>query len=161
MAALCRKLKIRHQRSKKNHKESEVWWDPRPKKRKDRISEAIKESVNNLFLSPDINREVPDKRAAVKIKDGTKKVIVQRHYMTMFDTYSVYGKVYPENHIEFTAFTKLRPKQVKRVSETKRRTCLCHQCCNIALKLDAVKSFCRKECPLMIANVLQSKDLID
>lgn len=158
---LQRKLKIRHRRSSKAHSQQteSKWWAPRQKRRKDQISNEIKESVQNFFLAPDISREVPDKRAAIKIQDGAKKRLVQRHYMTltMKDAFDIYRNLYPENKIGFTKFTILRPQQVKKVSETNRKTCLCPLCCNIALKIEAVKSYCRKECPSQFAKSVKTK----
>jgi len=100
---LQRKLKIRHRRSSKAHSQQteSKWWAPRQKRRKDQISNEIKESVQNFFLAPDISREVPDKRAAIKIQDGAKKRLVQHHYMTltMKDAFDIYRNLYPENKI--------------------------------------------------------------
>ena len=37
------------------------------------------ERVKEFYLSPNISREVPDKREAIKVKDKDKVLIVQRH----------------------------------------------------------------------------------
>lgn len=77
--------------------------------------------------------------------------------LTMKDAFDIYRNLYPENKIGFTKFTILRPQQVKKVSETNRKTCLCPLCCNIALKIEAVKSYCRKECPSQFAESVKTK----
>ena len=41
----------------------------------------------------------------------------------------------------FTSFKKLKPQNVRRISETNRKSCLCKACCNVALKVEALKSF--------------------
>ena len=48
---------------------------------------------------------------------------------------------YPNTKIGLTAFKKLRPVNVKIVSETSRRTYLCTTCCCLALKLEALNKF--------------------
>ncbi|CAH1233108.1 Hypp590 [Branchiostoma lanceolatum] len=120
--ALRTKLKVRKM---KLDKEARQWWRPKlRKKRKDRIPELLKQKVKEFYLSPQISREVPDKRAAVKIKEGSKVILLQRQNMTMTidDAYTLYNKMYPEDKIGLTSFNKLRPLQVKKVSETSRRT---------------------------------------
>lgn len=141
--ALCSRLKLKQRKLSK--KESVKWWQPNArKKRQDGLSNQTKQRVQEFYLSPDVSREVPDKRAAIKVKENNKVRIVQRHNMTMTlaDAHSVYQKLYPDDRIGLTSFTKLRPLQVKKVSETSRRTCLCQACCNAALKAEALKKFC-------------------
>ena len=56
------------------------------------------------------------------------------------DTVEKRGK-YPEDKIGKTSFKKLEPQNVRKVSETSRRTCLCTACSNVALKAKAIKAF--------------------
>lgn len=46
-------------------------------------TEEVKEQEKEFYLSPNISREVPDKREAIKVNDKDKVLIVQRHYMSM------------------------------------------------------------------------------
>ena len=146
--SLQKKLDLRKEKPKKVQ-ETE-WWKPKTRKpRKDRVPDQVKERIKEFFLSPAVSREVPDKRAAIKIKDKkTSKVrVVQRHYMSMSiqDAHTVYKQLHPEDKIGLTSFSRLRPIQVKTVTKTNRRTCLCQQCCNAALKLEALKKFANAE----------------
>ena len=86
--------------------------------------------------------------------------VVQRHNMsmTMGDAFVLYKKMYPADKIGQTAFPKLRPVQVRKVSETSRRTCLCQICCNATLKSEALKTFASKVKPE--ESVLTSKQEI-
>ena len=112
--------------------------EDKPKQRKDIVPDQFKERIQEFFLSPVVSREVPDKREAIKIKDKktSKVMVVQRHCMSMSiqDAHTVYKELHPEYKIGLISFSKLRPIQVKTVTETNRRTCLCQQCCNAALK---------------------------
>ena len=133
-AALHSKLNLR---KVKKQKQKNQWWQPKTRKqRKDSIPETVKQRVRDFYLSSEISREVPDKRAAIKVKEGGQVQLVERHNMCMIlgDAYHLYKKMYPEDKIGLTAFSKLRPLQVMKVSETSRRTCLCQICCNPALK---------------------------
>ncbi|KAI8487953.1 hypothetical protein Bbelb_344010 [Branchiostoma belcheri] len=155
--ALRKKLLIRKTKMKQQDKQ---WWRPKVRKqRKDIIPEQVKQKVREFYLSPEISREVPDKRAAVKIKEGSKVTLVQRHTMTMTleEAFGIFKKMYPEDKLALTSFSKLRPLQVKKASETSRRTCLCQVCCNPALKTEALKAFIVKECPEHRPIVLPSK----
>lgn len=110
--ALLAKLKLR--KGTQPNKIRRKWWEPKSRiPRKDRIQDSVKQRVKNFYLSSEISREVPDKRAAIKIKDGTKVRMVQRHNMamTLGDAFVVYKKMYPDDKIGLTAFSKLRPRQ--------------------------------------------------
>ena len=134
-------LKHLKMRKEKVQRKNLPWWATSREKRKDCIPEIVKEQVKYFYLSAAISREVPDKKAALKVREGTGFSTVQRHnmVMTLEDAFDIFKRTYPETKIGFTAFRKLRPIQVIRVLETNRRTCLCQPCCNAALKTDGLK----------------------
>ena len=113
----------------------------RNKRRKDRITEEIKQKVHEFFLSAEISRENPGKRYVMEV-DGCK---VQRHTMTLTlrDAFAAFKDKYPEEKLGFTSFSKAKPIQVCKVSETSRRTCLCMTCCNAALKAEALQKIAK------------------
>jgi len=127
-------LKTREQRSTS-------WWEKRQRKRRsDALANNIKDSVGSFFLSPEISREVQNKRETMKVKHEGQKLILQKHVMTMTleEAYKEYKSRNPANKIGLTSFSKLKPVNVKKVSETSRRSCLCQKCCNVALKIEAL-----------------------
>ena len=58
--------------------------------------------------------------------------------------YSRYRAKYPNEKIGLTTFRRVKPIQVRQITETNRRSCLCQKCCNVALKADALKKFARQ-----------------
>lgn len=130
--------------SKNKKTQNTSWWKQKPRKRrKDRISEAIKTRVSEFYLSQEVSREVPNKKDVLCVKQGTCKTYIQKHVMTMTsaDAYHTYRTKYPDDKIGLSTFKKLKPLHVRRVSETNRKSCLCQICCNIALKSGALKTF--------------------
>ena len=97
----------------------------------------------NFYLSPEVSREVPNKKEVILVKENNQKEYVQKHVMiaTSADAFSQYKSEYPEDKIGFTSFKKLKPKNARRISETNRKSCLCKACCNVALKVEALKAF--------------------
>ena len=121
-----------------------MWWESElRKRRKDRLSPEVKEAVADFYHQPEISREVPGKAAVVVTKEKGKTVALTKHLMsmTMEEAYKRFKEIKPEIKIGLTSFKKLKPFNVKKVSELSRRTCLCTTCCNLALKLDALKRF--------------------
>lgn len=115
------------------------WWKKKQRKTScDVISENVKESVKEFFLSAEISREVPSKHEVVRIKTQTgQKETLQKHVMTITleEAHKLYKTRNPSHKIDLTSFSKLKPVNVKKVSKTSRRSCLCQICCNIALKV--------------------------
>lgn len=139
-------LGIRRKRMAKIELQStnDQWWMPhRRKLRKDRVSDEVRNSISNFFLSAEVSREVPCKREVIKVKEGDTTVVTQKHLMilTYREAYDLYQSQHPHATVGFTTFRKFKPKQVRRVSETSLRTCLCQQCCNVALKVEALRKF--------------------
>lgn len=58
----------------------------------------------------------------------------------------------PVLKLGLTSFTKLKPENVNKVSETSRRSCLYQKCCNVALKVEALTN---------IKKVLKEKEHFD
>ena len=58
--------------------------------------------------------------------------------MTLEEAHKLYKTRNPSHKIGLTSFSKLKPVNVKKVSETSRRYCLCQICCNIALKVETL-----------------------
>ena len=99
-------------------------------------------SLRNFYLSSEVSREVPCKKDVLKIKgkDG-EKLLLQKHLMTMTleEAHTMYKNKHPQHKVGLTAFRKLKPENVRKLSETSRRSCLCQTCCNVALKIEALK----------------------
>ena len=123
------------------------WWKPNPRKRRrDRISENVKQKIKDFYLSAEISRIVPNKKEVICLKTQEEKQYVQKQVMVMTsaDAFHQYKRQYPEDKVGFSSFKKLKPAQVRRVSETSRKSCLCNICCNVALKADALKHFIKE-----------------
>ena len=139
---LQKKLRLRG-KVKKLHQEA--WWKEKPRQhRKDRLSEFIRNQVRNFFRSPEISREYPNKKKVLRIKndDGTEIVIPKRSMTsTTKEAYEVFKQLHPNIKLGLTLFKKLKPKEIVHVSETSLRSCLCQDCANTSLKLQAIKKF--------------------
>ena len=72
----------------------------------------------------------------IKKERDNKHVMI----MTMRDAFELFKRKDKAVKIGFTSFCKLKPKQVRKVSETSKRSCMCQICCNAALKEEAVKT---------------------
>ena len=83
-------------------------------------------------------------------------VILPKHVkvMTLEDAFKMFKEENPDTKIGCSSFKKLKPKNVRKVSETSRCTCLCTKCCNVALKVQALKKFIATSSP-------ENKDLAD
>lgn len=93
-----------------------------------------KKEVKKFYLRGDISNELPSKKDVLKLKDKDRKVtIIQKHLMaiTLQEAHKVFTEENPDMKIGFTSFRKLKPPQVKRVSEKNRWSCLCKTCCNV------------------------------
>ena len=125
-------------------KNSTPWWKTNIRKqRKDRLSDETRGVVNDFFLLPEVSRECPEKKEAIKVN----KKIIQKNIMvlTLQEAYAEFRRRYPEMKIGYTSFKKMKPKNVRKVSETSRKTCLCTPCSNVALKIEAMKTFANKK----------------
>ena len=123
---------------RKHPQTKQDWWKSTSRKtRKDSLPQTIKDDISSFFLSGEVSRENPGKKYVLEV-NGCK---VQRHTMTMTlkDAFQAFKDKYPNYKVGFTSFRKCKPIQVSKVSETNRRTCLCMQCCNLALKCESLK----------------------
>ena len=127
------------------HQKNGIFWqEKKRKRRKDKIPDTVRCRVESFYLSPEISRELPLKREAMKVKDESGAVVtVQKNIMVMSmkEAFGAYKGKYPDDKIGLTTFKGYKPKNIKKVSETNRRTCLCTACSNVALKVEAVKKF--------------------
>ena len=102
----ARKLFSFSHRSKKTA--NRQWWQKQVcKRRKDRLDEKVKILVKGYYLSPEVSREVPNKKEVVKVKtDDGKKEVLQKHVMTMTlqDAYKNFTSQNLEIKIGFTMF---------------------------------------------------------
>ena len=70
---------------KVKQKQSGIWWTEKIRRlRWDRIAHAVREEVRQFYLDPEISRQVPDKSAAIKIKQDGKTEVMPRHNMSCF-----------------------------------------------------------------------------
>ena len=88
-----------------------------------------------VYIIISISRQVPDKSAAIKIKQDGKTEVMSRHNMSCFlsEAYEQFKQSHPATKIGFSVFKRLRPQNVTRISETSRKTCLCQTCSNPCL----------------------------
>ena len=125
-------------------RKGEKWWIPKVRKRRrDAFSEEVKQNVKGFYTDPSVSREVPCKRECIKVIDNGEKKTVAKHLMvmTMKDAFIEFKERNPDVKIGFTSFRKLKPPEVKRITETNKRSCLCRTCCNAALKSEALQNF--------------------
>lgn len=148
------------------------WWRPKlRKRRKDAISELCRQQVYNFFLLPEVSRENPCKKDVIKVLDkktGTKvPTAKQTMVITMEAAYKLFQspQFYSGVKIGFTSFCKLKPPQVRYISETNRRTCLCQICCNLSLKCETLQKLQTRllkepEFEVLATNMLYKKNYV-
>ena len=92
-------------------------------------------------MEKDIVYTAPGLKDYVIVYEGRKKQRPRKHYLTMFlrEAFSVFKARYPEISISFTAFCKLRPKNVLLVKNTPMDQCKCKVHENFIFKLSALK----------------------
>ena len=114
-----------------------------------------KQHVKDFLLIPEVSREMPAKADAFRsvAKESMESIMLPKHG----DDYgrgiqAVQGKQSwpqdwqykesnPGHKIGLTSFRKLASENLKKISETNSRTCLCSSCCNVALKIESLKKF--------------------
>ena len=128
-------MKVRHIKDA-----NQEWWKTTKKKTiKDRIPESVRSKIEDFYFSPAISRESPSKQDV-----QNDKVELQQQYtinMTLNDAYERFKKENTDTKVGLSIFKKEKPRNVKIVSETSHRSCLCQICCNLALKIDNLKKF--------------------
>ena len=110
---------------------------PSRKVRKDKINDDQRKEITDFFMSGEVTREVPN-RKEVSNKTNMGKMIMT---MPIKEAFAIYKRKFPTRKVDFTAFYKLKPSNIKKVSETNRRCCLCQLCCNVALLVEAANKF--------------------
>ena len=98
------------------------------------------EIVKQFFFEKDIVYTAPGLKDWA-VYEGGKKQRLWKHYLTMFlrEAFSVFKARYPEISISFTAFCKLRPKNVLLLKNTPMDQCKCKVHENFIFKLSALK----------------------
>lgn len=102
------------------------------KRRKDALSKETTAKVHTFYLRKDISCILPDKRYARK--EGPGYLLQQ----TLSGAYRIFVQDNPDVKIGYTKFTKLRPKNVRKISSSFSETCVCVYCFNVKLKLQAL-----------------------
>ena len=65
-------------------KKGPFWEEKKRKRRRDKISDTVRDRVEAFYLSPEISRELPLKKEAMKVKDEAGTVVtVQKNVMVM------------------------------------------------------------------------------
>ena len=62
--------------------------------------------------------------------------------MTQGEAYKIYVDKFGKK-VGFTSFRNLKPGNVRKISETDRRTCLCTICANVALKAHSIAKYAK------------------
>ncbi|CAH1791646.1 unnamed protein product [Owenia fusiformis] len=122
---------------KSTDRKTEWWKVERTKKKKQQIADIVKNDIRRFYLTPEISKQLPSKKDVIKSKDGTLL-----HKQTMnFTIKEAYEKYISESEydVSFTTFYRLKPVQVKKLSETSRKSCGCKACFNVALKAEAIQ----------------------
>ncbi len=137
-----KKLMKSNLRIKKKHAN---WWSIAKKKhRSDRLRPEIRHLVKEFYFKAEVTRDVPNKKDVIHIKDeDSKRIAVEKQMLilTLHEAYELFQVTYPDVKISFSSFYKLKPRNVRCISETSRRSCLCTTCANLSLKAEALKKF--------------------
>ena len=81
-----------------------------------------------------MSRVLPDKRYTTKLGPGYVMQITLRR------AYDTFQKDFPNTTMSFSYFAKLRPKNVKILSQKYHDTCLCIYCANVKYKVNILKN---------------------
>ena len=65
--------------------------------------------------------------------------------MKVAEALELYRELNPDVKVSMTTFRMLKPHNVRHMSETDRRSCLCTVCCNLSLKSEALQKFLIRE----------------
>ena len=88
--------------------------------------------VHLLYVRDDVSRTMPSKRYATKVGPG---YLMQ---MSVMAAHHKYKAEYPVQHISYSKFAELRPKNVQLLSLKYREYCSCIYCINVRYKLLSV-----------------------
>lgn len=110
------------------------------KKRKDAISDDLKQMIHSFFRCTDVSRSLADARSAKKCKNGglISRMVMERSLISAHDPFQSEN---PGIQISKSQFAKQRPSDVMPSTSNRRRDCLCEYCTNVELKLEASKLF--------------------
>jgi hypothetical protein len=102
------------------------------KKRKDALPDNVERQIKLFYMREDISRPLPSKRYTTK--HGAGYVLQQ----TLKAAFRMFKLEHPDIKVGYTKFTKLRPKNVRLISNKFLESCLCQYCNNVRLKLLAL-----------------------
>ena len=113
------------------------------KQRKDAIPQTVKTKVHLFYLKSDVSRVLPNKKDVLKKKTSKKQTndaLEPKHIMQMSqkEAFSMFKSENPGIKIGREMFRKLKPANVRRLSETSRIVCLCVTCHNVKLKVETL-----------------------
>lgn len=109
-------------------------------KRKDAVTEQVKELVASFYRKPEVSRQLPDARGVKQRRDGQ---LVSRRVMemSMKSAHEAFAAGNPDVKIGRSLFAALKPDDVLPTTSCRFRDCLCEYCANIDLKLEALRIF--------------------
>ena len=107
------------------------------KVRCDKIHPDVVRNVAGFFQRSDISRVLP-------VKSSIKKDLIIKKALesSMKTSYERYLKENEESKISFSAFVKLRPKNILPMDNHKYLQCLCEYCLNVQFKVESLNRFC-------------------
>ncbi|KAJ8301685.1 hypothetical protein KUTeg_020672 [Tegillarca granosa] len=108
------------------------------KSRKAFERKQLSQKVLTFFEREDNSSCLQGKRDTKKYEDGTKQVRVLNDYM--YNLHLKFKSENPEDKIGLSTFSSYRPKYIKLVHFSSRKTCLCQRHQNMALKVKALNS---------------------
>lgn len=101
-----------------------------------KVKDGIVEQVKQVYEAS--SRPLPLKR-----KDGEMDVRILE--LSLKEVYQKYTDIYPAADLSFMTFCRLRPKNIRCSSTKDFMSCLCEQCLNVKLKVEALVRVAAKE----------------
>lgn len=98
----------------------------------------LTQKVLTFFERKDNSSCLPGKRDTKKCEDGTRQVRVLNDYM--YNLHLKFIFEHPEDKIDLSTVSSYRPKYIKLVHFSSRKTCICQRHQNMALKVKALNS---------------------
>jgi hypothetical protein len=123
-AIAIQKVKSKNRSTKKKQKKSQG-----THVHGNRLNPATAKTVHDYFFTEEISKPMPHRRYTTKWGAG---YIMQ---VTLATSYKMFCSAYPEHKIGFSKFVTLRPRNVRIISKTHWRYCVCTTCQNIQSKL--------------------------
>ncbi len=107
------------------------------------VSDDVVASVTEFYYRPDISYTMPGMKDEMTVWEQGKKTKMRKYYLVLFlrEAYQVYieSLAGDEQHIKFSKFCELRPKNVLLMKQTPADQCKCKIHENLFLKLKSLK----------------------